>query len=281
MWTPTKDRTAPQPEDEAVEEPGIIHRLGRLPVVRLELPSGLWAMGKLEDPVVASLRADNERTWALHQAANELLTITSKWGDEKVELGHGHFLRLARDKDGEDKAAFVAPSGVAFDHLERDATQKREQVYRLVQQLALAADADSTPAKLSGASKAEDWRSAEVVLAAYADLVLDAMREVLALVARVRGDAQVPSVGGLEGWQHEDLETFLTAAAAATDARALSPTFRKVVAKREVERLLQDEVSDEDLEVIRKEIDEAQDDPAPYTPPPARTPGQEPPPGQE
>lgn len=267
-WKATERQPSPRDDDEATELPQVLHGIGALPVVRLELPPGLWTMGKLEDPVVAATRARNEHTWALHQAANELLAITSRWGDEKVALGHGHFLRLNRDDKGDDKATYVGPSGVAFQYLEADVRNAREEVFRAVQQMALSADGSDAKARLSGESKAEDWRALDLVLAAFRDLCLGAMCEAVVLCAKARReDAGQVSVSGLDGWQSEGLTVFLESAALAVDAHQISPTFRKLLAKRQAQRLLQDEVSAEELQAVLDEIDAAEDDPAPYRQP--------------
>jgi hypothetical protein len=257
-WRPTMEKSAPNDEDEVKELPSIAHGVGRIPVIRLQLPGALWGMSRLEDAAVASCRSRNELSWALHQAANELLCVTSKWGDEKIALGHGHYLRLSRDEHGEDHAAFVAPSGVAFQFLQQDVQDTREEVYRVLQQMAQAADSDANRARMSGASKSQDWKAHEILLSAFADIVKGAMREAVELLMGIRGEtASDLTISGLDGWQSEDLLTFLEAAGLATEARALSPTFRKAVAKRQALRLLQDEVSSKELAAIEKEIEES------------------------
>lgn len=283
-WTASDDKPEPNDEDDATKDFSFEHRVGRMPVVCVEVPEDLWLMGKLEDPATSALRARNEHSWALHQAANELLTITSKMGDtDPPPLGHGHFLQLWRDQSGEDKAAFVAPGGVAFEYLQQDVQDTREELYRVVQQMALAADSDATRTRMSGESKAQDWLAFEIVLQAYTDLMLGFMRRVLLAVAAARGerlDEGAVSVTGLDGWQREDLQTFFELLPLATNAARMSETFRRVAAKREARRLLGDEVDEETLDQIDTEIDSAQVDlDEPYLPPPrpgAKKPGKGP-----
>src|SRR5690606_18351094 len=166
-WQQTEDHDEPRADEDIPEygEP-IVHNIGRIPVVERCLPAGLHTMGRLEDAAVAAMRARNEHSWALHQAANELLTITAKWADEttKPVLGHGYALRLNRDSDGEDRAAYVGPSGVAFTHLEKDVEATREDLFRVVQQMAMAADSDASRIRSSGESKAQDWKALDVML---------------------------------------------------------------------------------------------------------------------
>lgn len=262
-WQPTETASEPPPEDTAQELAPIAHGAGRLPLVELALPEGLHTMGKLEDAAVAAARARNEHSWALHQAANELLTITAKWGDEtaKPVLGHGYALRLSRDTDGQDAAAYVGPSGVAFQFLEKDVEATREDLFRVVQQMAMAADSDASRIRASGESKAQDWKAVDVMLGAYRDHVLQAMAETVALIADVRGE-DLPDVvvSGLDGWQTEDLTTWLASVAMAPEAVRASPTLRREIAKRQAERLLQGDADDTVMATIRREIDEEPDE---------------------
>jgi hypothetical protein len=254
-WTETDKQDAPTPDDDAREDFAIEHGLGRIPVVRLQLPEGLHAMGKLRDPAVRLLRGRCDLDWALHKAAHALLAIKSEWDDGDPVLGPGYFYKLGP----QDEIAYAEPSGRSFTALGEDLVKRREDLYRVVDQMALSVTSDAARSQMSGASKAEDWRPAEIVLGAYARLMKRVMAATLELIASVRDVAlEELSIAGLDGWQSEDLLTFLDGAEKASDARALSPTFARLVAKRQAERLLQDEVSPEELDVVRAEIDAAE-----------------------
>ena len=263
-WAPKEGGAAePPPDADAAEVSRITHGIGALPVTRLTLPKDLWAMGRLEDPALRATRARNDLSAALHQAASELLVITSTWGDEEIRLGHAAYLRLARDKSGADSAQYVAPSGIAFQYLQQDVEKTRDEIYRVVQQMALSVDPGATKQRSSGESKAMDWRATEIVLATLSDLVREAMTRAIKLIAvHVReevkpADASTLSIAGLDSWTEEALLEFLDAADKATDARQLSPTFVRVVARRQVERLLGDEVDAETINTILDEIEHA------------------------
>lgn len=267
-WTATPERADPSDEDDATEQPPVLHGLGELPVARLSLTDGLYAMGKLRDPAVAHTRARNDLSWALHRAAHALLVIKSKWDPEKPTLGPGRFLRLGPDDD----AFYVEPSGSNFQLLADDLVQLREGLYRVVHQMAIGADSNATRSKMSGESKAQDWAAMDIVLGALAEATRTFLVDVLRLVAVARGErSPAPVVTGLGGWREEDVEAWLTAAALATEAFRMSPTFQREVAKRQVTRVL-DGADAAVLKTIGEEIDAAEVDPAPYLPP--RPPGQ-------
>lgn len=258
-WVATEDKPAPGPDDEAAEVTRIKHGLPRLPVVLLELPHGLHTMGKLQDVAIKAAAARNDLDWALHQAANELLVIKSK-ASGVITLGHGAYLGLQPDDD----ANFIGPSGVAFEHLEKAVESHREDIYRLVHQMALSADASASSSARSGDSKEMDWQALGIILASYQDLVLGAMRETLQVVALSRGEAELTDeikVSGLEGWRSEDLGQWLEYILLAVEAGKLSPTFRREVARVQAVRLLGDHVSPETMKAIETEISTADTDP--------------------
>jgi hypothetical protein len=258
-WTPQGGQSTPDDNDDAVETLAIEHNAGRLPVVPLVLPKPLWLMHRVEDAAVAAMRARNEHSWALHQAANELLVLKRDWDDGKApELGHGHYLKLDAP---DDEASYVSPTGIAFEYLEHDVEHTREDLYRVLQAMALSADSDSQKARLSGESKDQDWKATQILLAAYHDHVTSAMTETAKAIMSIRhdGDSNEVAVSGLDGWQTDDVEAFLAQCALANDARALSPTFRRVAARIQAARVLQDEATAEEKEAIRKEIETAPD----------------------
>ncbi len=265
-WKAKKGQPAPKDKEDVPEVlPAITHKFGRIPVVRLELSPGLWAMGKLEDPAVAHMRARNEYTWALHQAANELLTITSKSQDSIPTLGHGHYLQLTRDGDGADEVNYVGPTGVAFDYLQKDVADTRDELFRVVQQMAMSVDQDASQVRQSGESKAQDWKALEVILVSLAAPVLVAMTETLGVIVRARRDKGAPAVSGLDNWQLEDVLTFLENVALA-DPFIKSETWSKTVALRAAQRILGDEVDAGTMATIKTEVDDADYDP-PILPP--------------
>ena len=265
-WKPTASQAAPLLTDEAEEQPPILHGFGALPVAELELTEGLHALGKLHDPAVAHLRARNDLSWALHRAAHALLVIKAKWNDGRPTLGPGYYLPLGQG----DEAEYVEPSGANFTILAQDVKDLREELYRVVQSMAQGIDASASRSAQSGDSKGQDWKAMEIVLSAISAVMTDAIAKVLRLVAVARRTQVDPVVTGLDGWDEEDLETWLKSAALATDAHRMSPTFSKLVAKRQARRILQDD-DETELAAVEKEIDAAEVDLSLYgaAPPPS------------
>lgn len=271
-WTPPSagEKRDPGPEDEAELKTQVAHRFGRLPVAVLTLPTTLHAGGYLHDPAIAHCRGRNDLSFALHRAAHALLYIKQQvQGPGRPILGPGYYVNLGPNDD----IGYAEPSGSNFQLLSEDVVQRREEMFRVVHQMAVGADSDATRARGSGESKQQDWKALEIVLVSLADRVRPFLADVLKLVGKARGETVAPTIAGLDGWQQEALEAWLAAAAMATDARRMSPTFTKSVAKMQAQRVLGN-AKPEVLKAIEKEIDEAPDDePQPFIAPP--------PPGQE
>lgn len=252
-WRATPDKQHPGADDDAKELPAIAHGIPRLPVVELVLPEELWAMELLRDPVLAHLRARNDLSWALNRTAHAMPVIKRQWGGpgDDLMIGAGYFIRLER----EDTFEWTEPPGNSIVALREDCAELREEIFRVVHQMALAVDNDASRARASGESKQTDWQATKVVMSAYADVVRSAIRETIEIVGLVRGLGELDvTVQGLDGWQQLSLDEFLTGSAMATQAAKMSPTYRREVAKREAARLLPD-LGDKTLQAIHDEID--------------------------
>lgn len=257
-WRPHDGLTVPSPNEDATPLPTVLHGFGEIPVACFELTKGLHAMGKLRDPSVAHCRARNDLSYALWKAAHALLCIKTKWDNNQPILGPGSFLRL----EGEHDDAFYAePTGNNFGILRTDITDLREEIYRVVHQMAVGADSNATRTLMSGESKTADWRAMDVVLSALAAITRSVIRESLRLVFKARGKTGAAVVAGLEGWQEEDLLPWLEAVTAAGGAHRLSETYQREVAKRQAQRVLQTSVDEETMRTIMDEIDASEIDP--------------------
>ena len=254
-WTPKDGDPNGKPGDEehATEMDVVAHPFGVLPVVRLGLPSGLWAGAKMHDPAISLLRGENDLDFALHRAAHALLWIKATWDDGAPAVGPGYYLSLGKD----DEIGYAEPSGAQFDAIAKDVERRREELHRVVQLMAVGAGSDVSRTRMSADSKEKDWKAVDIVLQSYADLTKAAIEEAAQIIAELRNIGDTLKVAGLDSWEIEDLEQFMAAAAMALDAREMSETFRRVVAKRQAKRLLEDEVDAEVMAQIEKEIDEA------------------------
>lgn len=238
--------------DEASETLSVEHKYGIMPVVRIELPDGLWMAQKLRDPAIAYFRAQNDHDFSLSRAAHATPYFKNMFADKEFKPAAGYGIRLGKD----DEAGYLEPSGKSFLYTENNIGIKKDEIYRVIHQMALAADSDASRVRLSGDSKREDWRATEIILVSYGDIILEAMRNTLKIIAITREEADEKFVvKGFEGWNKEDVmkkaELFLM-----TDTVVKSETYRKTMAKTIANKAL----FDQDVNVLDKinsEIDSA------------------------
>jgi hypothetical protein len=177
----------------------------------------------------------------------------------KPIVGTGAYLNLGRDGNGDDKVAYCEPSGMSYEARLAWIEHQRDDLHGVVQQMATAMSSDATSAGgKSAASKMADWKSMEVMLTAYADMLRTTMEQVLDVIAgpAMFGiDRATLSVGGMSGWAEADIaDVVATFAAAFPEIK--SPTFRKLAAKGMARRLLPD-VDAETMAKVEKELDAA------------------------
>ena len=120
--------------------------------------------------------------------------------------------------------------------------------------MAAGISGDSTKQANSAASKGMDWQSLQVMLAAYAELVITLIARILEIAAvPLEVDAAKIKVSGLEGWQEDDLAVILADYLTA-GPMVKSETFRKLLAKQIVRRTLPADTDDATRQLIEDEI---------------------------
>lgn len=266
------EKPHPEPTDDIPIAAGypVVHNMGRFPVVRATFPPGMHALRKLADPATALLRTEHDHDWALRVGAHPLLVVTTTEGASgKPIVASGAYSALTRDASGEDKMAYCEPSGGSYAARLEWIDHQLDALHRVVQQMATAMSSDSSSAGAkSAAAKMADWKSMEVMLTAYADIMRTAMEQVLDIVAGAAMfalDRATLSVGGMAGWAEADIvDVVATFAAAFPEIK--SPTFRKMAAKGMARRLLPD-IDAETMAKIEAELDDADYDDVPILAP--------------
>jgi hypothetical protein len=250
----------PHDDDEADELDAVSHNRGRLPVVRLQLPPALHAMGLLRDGARNLTRTQNALDHGLYIGAHPLLVVLTKALQAgKPLVGAGAYMQL---EPGDD-VRYVEPSGATF-KLQADREQViRDSLFRTMHQMAAGVDAKAAATAKSGVSKALDWQALEIVLTALSAHVKGMIGRALALHPRLGGD-EAPQIGGLGGWEKLSIEEFLTLATGEPDLFRMSERATKLRASKVAERLFADQP--EALEEIRREIEAADHQSAPPVP---------------
>lgn len=230
------------------EEP---HGFNRVPLIRVELPRGLWLMNRVADAQVEHFRLSAGLGWAIRRTcyAMPVFRMGSSVGPEPV-MGSGYFLKVG-EKDSVD---WVAPPAQAFTVISDEMKAQKDEIYRVAQQMAQGVDNSAASVGRSADSKRADASSTEVCLVAYGAVVREALEKLYDLVAEGRGDAIKFHVGGLDKFNLADPTVAVDNAVSASGLDVPSETFNKELLMHTADALLPG-LAQETKDAIRKEIE--------------------------
>lgn len=178
------------------------HSFQRVPLLRFELPHGLWAMDRLESIARAHFNKRNildvaerrsllpvlyEFQGAEASTAARPTSVAQQDPNRAVNTPRGAHYVQRRGKD--DDAKFVGPDSAPFEAALKSCSDLRQEMHRITYQMALAADFESASALgRSGESKGQDKAATAVVLKALGTLLREWILKLIEAARIGRGD---------------------------------------------------------------------------------------------
>jgi hypothetical protein len=235
-YTPDKE---PKPTDPVEAIPGVQitdghHSFGRVPLLRHELPEGLWSMGKLEPLAIEHFNKECAASWGEYRSLFQFLAFfladsaTTPDGDPNRSLnqrvGPGRAWTGHKDDRVEVISMDVAPVETAMRSLDR----RRDEMFRVVHQMSQSVDANSAAAqKQSGESKKQDKKGECLVYLALGELARGWVVDVLEMAAAGRGERATSfEVKGLDSYDDLSLEALVNQEAVVETIPVRSQTFQ-------------------------------------------------------
>lgn len=238
------------------------HGFGRVPLVRCELPPGLWAMNKLHSLARELLNKACALAWAEYKslyATRAEFVDSEAWGaiDEAVKavLGEKYGIGYTNIRSSKDRIEYPSPPTDAFAFAQSSIAAMRDEMHRVVHAMALSVDNQSSAARLSGESKSYDSAAKAVVLGELGRYVREHCREVLSVVAAGRGETFEFSVSGMAKFDTKSAGDAVDQALTVDQLNLPSPTFRQIFAFQTIKALVSDDATGDELEAIRKELE--------------------------
>lgn len=261
------------PQDDVSYQPvdGNDHDFGRVPLERLTLPEGLYAMGKLHSLSREHFNKRCAMSWAEYKSlfavlyeflgpedANGMpIAEAQQDSNRAVNQIRGQGYTQVRGKD--DKAMFVGPDPAPYTQARESCNDAMREMHRVMFSMALSASMDKAALQRSGESKVQDNATTAVLLDAFGAIARRFVRRLLVLAALGRGEA--PPSSRLTGGEQFDVSGTNDAIAEAIDifngVPMKSPTFAKLYLARLYFKAL-GEVTPEQRQTILDEIDEQQ-----------------------
>jgi hypothetical protein len=229
------------------------HGFQRVPLVRMHVPKELTIGEQTFDAQLEHFRQDNALSWLTRRTCYAQPVFNIEDGENPPRMGAGYAVLLGPD----DKMGWTAPPVAPFDILQKNVDSKRDQIYRIVHQMAQGLDNNAETVGRSADSKEIDAAATRIMLNAYGEIVAKAIEETYEMISEARGESNYEwSVEGFSGY---DTATVSSLIANAKEARALgipSQTFHKELCTK-VALALHPEADQRVKDTIRSEVAQA------------------------
>lgn len=246
------------------------HSFGRVPLVELCVPCGLWAMDKLHSLAREHFNKRSALAWAefqsLFQELYEFLapprtsagvTINEAQEDSDRHISQRRGQGFVQKRGNEDDARFVGPPTDGFAHALASTKEIRDEMHRVTHQMALTVDNSGAALKRSGDSKRMDAAATTVILEAIGDLARKHANEVLSLVSVARGESQLKGKWACTGMARFDVADSTAVVEEGQGVKLLeikSETFQRRYQLKVAKAVLPDE-SPETIQKIEEELE--------------------------
>jgi hypothetical protein len=197
----------------------------RVPLFRMEMPTGLWLMNKGGLLQLEHFNKSNALSWALTMGLFAMPVIYSD-RDWSQMVGESYYIQLSPG----DKFGWAEPEGKVYQIASDNLQTLQEEIYRVCY-LSQAGGPLSNQGQ-SGLSKQRDFSITQEVLRAYGDSAKDVTRRVLTAIEEARQDDLVVGVSGLDEFDIADFSSELDDAQRLLSLGIQSPTMKKQIFKK-------------------------------------------------
>lgn len=242
-WRLVLDADKPaRPEDDVPEVTGDpeLPTVPGVPFVCLELPPELWVLNLIADPQVEILRKRCALSWAIDRTCFAMPVLYSNSKKRVEAMGAGYYLQLGE----KDRLDWTAPPSTPFDSIAANIATLKDELYRVVNQMAAGVDNNAAAVGRSGESKGADASATEIILRALGLLVRDAAEQTFDLAAERLGVAERFSAAGCNSFNVADLATLMDTAESVKLLEIPSPTLEREINGRIARKALPDATAD-------------------------------------
>lgn len=242
------------------------HSFGRVPLVRLTLPEGLWAMNKLYSIAVEFFNKRCALSWAefktLFQERYEFEGPTDPLAgspaiaeDEDRAFNQVRGVGYTQLRSSSDRVEYIGPDSTPFAHAAQSCMSLRDEMHRVTYQLALATEVGSAALNQSGDSKKENRVANAVVLAGLGEFLREHTISVYTMISDGRGEGHVWTASGGSKFDVVDTVAQIDGAEKLEGVDIPSPTFQQKYKYMIAKDVLGDEANEDDLKKIESELE--------------------------
>lgn len=235
------------------EKSRTIHGFDRVPLILLCIPEEMCIGEQTKDPQTSHFQLDNALGFAIRKTcyAMPVWKVEDTEPDKLPTLGVGYAQFIGKDEE----LTWASPPSDAFDVIARNRDSKRDEIFRIVHQMAQGIDNNAETVGRSADSKEIDAAATRIMLNAYGELIGEAIQETLALVSAAREDSYTWSIEGFSGYETATVASLLANVGAAKKLGVPSKTFLREITKKGALALVP-ELAPNMKEQIRSEIED-------------------------
>jgi hypothetical protein len=228
------------------------HGFNRVPIVELCISDGLWIANRVESSQREHTSLSNANTWLIRRTCFAMPVLKLKTDDRRNDIfGAGYYIKLGVDESFE----WAAPPNSPFDAIRQEVESQKDEIHRIVHQMAQGVSNNAAAVGRSGESKAEDAEATRVMLEAIGAVVREAAEKLYQMLAAGRRDDVEWSIDGLTGYSVEDVAVLVQTISQAILIDIPSPTWGREVRKRAALALVPD-AAQSTKDAIVQEIEE-------------------------
>jgi hypothetical protein len=218
---------------------------------------GLWPMGRLADIQTAHFRQEAALEWSIARTCYAMPVFRME--DKPPTMGAGYYIMIKPTESVEWTAPPTAHLGIA----EQRVATRRDEIYRVANQLAQGVDNNAAAIGRSADSKLADAASTEVVLTIFGAFVREAIEKTFDLVSEARTGADMRPddkplrwmVSGLDKFDVTDVAALMAAVTQFSALNIPSRTASAAIKTRAAIALLQG-ATEEQRKKIEEEIED-------------------------
>ena len=220
---------------------------------------GFWLLARVADTQIEHFRLLSALSWNLKRTCYAMPVFQVEDKNSPPTMGAGYYIMIGM----EEKFSWAGPPTEHLAALQADVAAKKDEIYRVANQMAQGVDNNAAAVGRSGQSKSVDDRAAETCLRVYGAVAKAWMERVYDLVSEARGEDLVWSVSGLDVFNIADATTVVANATQIKMLAIPSKTAKKENYARVIEAAfpnLPQEKKDAMLDEIDKGVDAEPDE---------------------
>lgn len=223
------DKTKKPAKDAEVPSLGKrAHGFKRVPLVNIDVDDALWLVNRVASPQLEHFRLSCAQGWGIRRTCYAMPVFNVEDKDKPPVMGAGYYVMIGM----QEKMEWSAPPATPFEAIREEVKAQKDEIYRVVHQMAMGVDNNAAAVGRSAESKEIDSAAVRVVLEALGKIVREAVERTLSLLSEARDDSHEWAVSGLDDYANASFTELVAAALGFVTLNIPSPTLQREWMKR-------------------------------------------------